>query len=80
MIKTSCVIGLGAYLAKDEFKKSYSAMKAATYFSADEVGGDSVKELMNFIKNKTPIPFVTAVDATIVTKANYIKVMGDAAK
>lgn len=23
------VIGLGAYLAKDEFKKSYSAMKAA---------------------------------------------------
>jgi len=78
--KTSCVIGLGAYLAKDEFKKSYSAMKAATYFSSDDVGATSTKELMNFIKNKTAIPDVTAVDATVVTKENYVKVMGAASK
>jgi len=78
--KNSCVVGLGGYLAKDEFKKSYSAMKAATYFSSNDIGGTSVKELMDNIQNKTEIPEVKAVDAVIVTKDNYEKVMGDAAK
>lgn len=78
--KTSCVIGLGAYLAKDEFKKSYSAMKAATYFSSNDVGGTSAKLLMDYILNKKEIPAETAVDAVIVTKENYQKVMGDSAK
>lgn len=78
--KDSCVIGLGAYLAKDEFKKTYSAMKAATYFSSDAVGGTSAKLLMDYILNKKAIPAETAVDAEVVTKDNYQKVMGDAAK
>ena len=54
--KTSYVIGLGGYLAKDEFKKDYSAMKAAAYFSSDAVGSTSAKVLMDFINNKTEIP------------------------
>ncbi|WP_273326434.1 arabinose ABC transporter substrate-binding protein [Vallitalea guaymasensis] len=74
--KDSCVIGLGAYLAKGEFKKEYSAMKAATYFSAQAVGGDSAKFLIEHIKNGTEIPMEHAVDAIIVTKDNYKEVMG----
>ncbi|MBU2701906.1 L-arabinose transport system substrate-binding protein [Sporomusaceae bacterium BoRhaA] len=74
--KSSCVIGLGGYLAKDEYKKPYSAMKAATYFSSDDVGGISVKLLINNILQKTEIPMETAVDAKIVTPDNYKEVMG----
>ncbi|SHI78934.1 arabinose ABC transporter substrate-binding protein [Propionispora hippei] len=74
--KSSCVIGLGGYLAKDEFKKEYSAMKAATYFSSDAVGGTSVKVLMNYILKKEEMPMETAVDAAIVTKDNYKQIMG----
>ncbi len=77
--KESCVIGLGAYLAKDEFKKSYSAMKAATYFSSDDVGGNSAKLMMDKILNGKEIPMETAVDAKVVTKDNYKEVMGNAA-
>lgn len=77
--KDSCVIGLGAYLAKDEFKKSYSAMKAATYFSSDDVGGNSAKLMMDKILNGKDIPMETAVDAKVVTKENYKEVMGNAA-
>jgi L-arabinose transport system substrate-binding protein len=37
------VVGLGAYMAKDEWKKEgTSAMKAAAYFSSDSVGTGSV--------------------------------------
>ena len=78
--KTAYVSGLGGYLAKDEFKKGYSAMKTAAYFSSDDVGGTSAKELMEFILNKKPIPDKVAVDATMVTKDNYVKIMGDASK
>ncbi len=78
--RESCVVGLGAYLAKDEFKKEYSAMKAAAYFSAQDVGGTSAKELMEFILNGTEIPMNVAVDAKMVTKENYEELMGAAAK
>lgn len=74
--KESCVIGLGAYLAKDEFKKPYSAMKAATYFSSDDVGGTSAKILMNKILKGEEMPQETAVDAKVVTKDNYKEIMG----
>lgn len=77
--KQSCVIGIGAYLAKDEFKKGYSAMKAATFFSAKAVGGDSAKLMMDKILNGKEIPAETAVDAVVVTKDNYKQVMGDEA-
>lgn len=78
--KESVVIGLGAYLAKDEFKKEYSAMKAATFFSSDAVGGTSAELLMNKITKGEEIPLETAVDALIVTKDNYKEIMGKAAE
>ncbi|HOP02032.1 MAG TPA: substrate-binding domain-containing protein [Flexilinea sp.] len=78
--KDACVVGLGGYLAKDEFKKEGgSAMKAASYFSSDAVGTTSVKILLDIIAGKE-VPMETAVDAIMVTPENYIEVMGDAAK
>lgn len=78
--KDSCVIGLGAYLAKDEWKKSDDvAMKAACYFSADSIGGASAEMLINFINNGTEMPESTAVPATVCTPENYKEVMGAAA-
>lgn len=77
--KGSCVIGLGGYLAKDEFKKAGgSCMKAAAYFSSDSVGAGSVSVLLKSIKGEK-VPLETAVDAIIVTPANYKQVMGSAA-
>ncbi len=78
--KDSCVIGLGAYLAKDEWKKSDDvAMKAACYFSADSIGGASAEMLINYINNGTEMPESTAVPATVCTPENYKEVMGKAA-
>lgn len=74
--KTSIAIGLGGYLAKDEFEKDYSAMKAATYFSSQAVGETSVEILMNYIINGTEMTEKTAVPAIIVTPDNYKEVMG----
>jgi len=77
--KTSCVVGLGGYMAKDEFKKEAgSPMKAAAYFSSDSVGAGSVKVLLDIIAGKD-VPLETAVDAIIVTPENYVEVMGAAA-
>lgn len=36
--ENACVVGAGAYVAKDEFKKSNSCLKADAYFSAEECG------------------------------------------
>lgn len=78
--KTSCVVGLGAYLAKDEWKKSTDVcMKASCYFSADSIGGASAEMLINYIKNGTEMAESTAVPAIVVTPENYKEVMGDAA-
>lgn len=77
--KTSCVIGLGAYLAKDEFKKEGgSCVKAATYFSSDSIGAGSVEVLLKLI-NGEDVDMETAVPAIVVTPENYVEVMGDAA-
>ncbi len=77
--KNACVVGLGAYLAKDEFKKANgSPMKAATYFSSDSVGAGSVQVLLDKISGKE-VQQETAVSAEIVTSENYKQVMGAAA-
>jgi len=77
--KTACVVGLGAYLAKDEYKKAGgSPMKAATYFSSDSIGAGSIKVLLDKIAGKD-VPNETAVAAVIVTPENYKEVMGAAA-
>lgn len=70
------VVGLGGYMAKDEFKKEGgSCVKASAYFSAQSVGAGSVQILLDLIAGKTP-EMETAVDATVVTKDNYKEVMG----
>mgnify|MGYP000921566927 CR=1 FL=1 len=76
----ACVVGLGAYMAKDEFKKEGgSAMKAAAYFSSDSVGAGSVKVLLDMIAGKE-VSQETAVDAVVVTPDNYKEIMGKAAE
>lgn len=76
----ACVVGLGAYMAKDEFKKEGgSCMKASAYFSADSVGAGSVNVLLDIIAGKEPV-METAVDAIVVTPETYKEVMGAAAE
>lgn len=74
--ENACVVGLGAYMAKDEFKKEGgSCMKAAAYFSSESVGAGSVAVLLDIIEGKEPA-METAVDAAVVTPENYVEVMG----
>jgi len=76
----ACVVGLGGYLAKDEWKKEgASAMKAAAYFSSDSVGRGSIAVLLRIIEGGE-VEMRTAVDAIIVTPENYKEVMGPAAE
>lgn len=77
---TCCVVGLGAYMAKDEWNAdgAASGMKAATYFPAESVGAGSVKVLLEIINGGNP-PMSTAVDAYVVTPENYKEIMGPAA-
>ncbi|WP_333651897.1 arabinose ABC transporter substrate-binding protein [Lacrimispora sp.] len=80
--KDGCVVGLGGYLAKDEWNNKGAdgtSMKAAAYFSSDSVGAGSVKVLYDVIAGKE-VPMETAVDAVIVTPENYKEVMGKAAE
>ncbi|HNW87612.1 MAG TPA: substrate-binding domain-containing protein [Candidatus Limiplasma sp.] len=78
--KDACVVGLGAYMAKDEWKKEGgSAMKAAAYFSSDSVGAGSVAVLLDMIAGKD-VAQETAVDAIVVTPDTYKDVMGAAAE
>ena len=77
--KDACVVGLGAYMAKDEWKKEgTSAMKASAYFSSDSVGRGSVAVLLDLIAGKE-VKQETAVDAIVVTPETYKDVMGAAA-
>lgn len=72
----SCVVGLGAYMAKDEWKKEgESAMKAAAYFSSLSVGAGSIEVLLQIIDGQE-VTMETAVDAIVVTPETYVEVMG----
>ena len=72
----SCVVGLGAYMAKDKWKKEgESAMKAAAYFSSLSVGAGSVEVLLQIIDGQE-VTMETAVDAIVVTPETYVEVMG----
>ncbi len=78
----ACVVGLGAYMAKDEWNNKGAdgtCMKAAAYFSSDSVGVGSVDVLYALINGEEP-PMETAVDAIVVTPENYKEVMGAAAE
>ncbi len=76
--KDACVVGLGAYMAKDEWNNKGAdgtAMKASAYFSSESVGAGSVEVLFGLI-NGDEVPESTAVDAIVVTPENYKEVMG----
>ena len=76
--KDACVVGLGAYMAKDEWNNKGAdgtAMKAAAYFSSESVGAGSIEVLFDLIDGKE-VPEATAVDAVVVTPENYKDVMG----
>ncbi len=78
----ACVVGLGAYMAKDEWNDKGAdgtCMKAAAYFSSDSVGKGSVEVLMQII-NGEEVALETAVDAVVVTPETYKDVMGAAAE
>lgn len=75
--KNSVAVGMGAYLAKDEYKKG-SAMKAAPFFSDVAIGEGSVKALFDLI-DKKDVQLENAVDAVMTTPDNYKDVMGSEA-
>ncbi len=78
----ACVVGLGAYMAKDEWNDKGAdgtCMKAAAYFSSDSVGQGSVDVLMKVIAGED-VDMETAVDAVVVTPETYKDVMGAAAE
>lgn len=79
--KDSCVIGLGAYLAKDEWNAGKDVcMKASCYFSADSIGATAIQNLYDYIVDGKEIEKETAVPATVCTPENYKDVMGKAAE
>ncbi len=73
----ACVVGLGAYMAKDEWNANGAdtAMKASAYFPASAVGRGSIEVLLGII-NGEEVPLETAVDAVVVTPETYKDVMG----
>ena len=81
LAEDSGVMGLGAYLAKDEWNQhgSDSGMVAAAFFSAEAIGTIAAEMLLNYILHGTPMVPETAVPAIIVTPYNYREIMGAAA-
>ena len=80
--KDACVVGLGAYMAKDEWNNKGAdgtCMKASAYFSADSVGAGSVEVLLDMIAGKD-VEMERAVDAVVVTPETYKEVMGSYAE
>lgn len=78
----ACVVGLGAYMAKDEWNNKGAdgtCVKASAYFSADSVGAGSVEVLLGMI-NGEEVEMETAVDAVVVTPEDYKDVMGSYAE
>lgn len=74
----ACVVGLGGYMAKDEWNNKGAegtCMKASAYFSAEGVGEGSVNVLLDMIAGNEPA-METAVDAVVVTPETYKEVMG----
>ena len=74
----ACVVGLGAYMAKDEWNDKGAegtCMKASAYFSSLQVGEGSVNVLMQILNGEEP-DMETAVDAIVVTPDDYKEVMG----
>ncbi len=88
--KAATVVGLGGYLAKDEFKKDFSSFKAAAYIKASEDGKIAGNAAMDWYE-KDIIPYseykkdgedfgVYPFGAIMVEESTYQEIMGDDAK
>lgn len=88
--KNACVVGMGAYLAVDEFKKDYSCFKAATYYDPVEDGTIAATAAMKWYTDGV-VPYseykkdgeefgVYPFGAVMVDTTNYEEIMGVAAK
>jgi L-arabinose transport system substrate-binding protein len=84
--KNATVVGLGAYLAKDEFKKAYSCFKAAAYLVTEDDGTIAGNAAMDWVL-KGLVPYakyavsgaqygIYPFGATMVDASNYKSVMG----
>ena len=87
--KNAIVAGVGGYLAKDEFKKDYSAFKATAYIDPVLDGTIAATAAMDWIQKGT-VPYsdykkagadfgVYPFSATMVDRTNYQQIMGAAA-
>ena len=87
--KAAIVIGVGGYLAKDEFKKEFSCFKATAYIDPVLDGTIAANAAMDWIEKGT-VPYaeyakdgaafgVYPFSATMVDATNYVEIMGAAA-
>ncbi|MDR0584086.1 MAG: substrate-binding domain-containing protein [Treponema sp.] len=87
--RNAIVAGVGGYLAKDEFKKSYSAFKATAYIDPVLDGTLAANAAMDWIE-KGAVPYseykkpgaafgVYPFSATMVDAKNYREIMGASA-
>ncbi len=85
----ACVVGAGAYIAKEEFKKDFSCFKAAAYFSSTVTGQEEAKAACEFLKDGKEIfgeyhdtiegdnEFgIFPLGGMMVDPTNYVEVMG----
>jgi L-arabinose transport system substrate-binding protein len=87
--RNAIVVGVGGYLAKDEFKKSYSAFKATAYIDPVLDGTLAGNAAMDWIEKGT-VPYseykksgaafgVYPFSATMIDAKNYREIMGASA-
>ncbi|MBD7911223.1 MULTISPECIES: arabinose ABC transporter substrate-binding protein [Clostridium] len=71
LAESAVVVGVGGYVAKDEFQKQNSPLIASAYISATEVGEIAAEKLIeNLLLNKK-IPDKYLVNDKIITRDNY---------
>lgn len=87
--KNAIVIGVGGYLAKDEFKKEFSCFKATAYIDPVLDGTIAANAAMDWIE-KGAVPYdeykqeglefgVYPFSATMIDATNYVEIMGESA-
>lgn len=71
LAKNAVAVGVGGYVAKDEFQKENSPLIASAYISATEVGQIAAQELMEKLLEGKNIPDKYLVTDKIITKDNW---------
>lgn len=74
--QNAAVVSIGGTLAVDEFRREYSALKAASYYSPEKIGAQSVQILMDYLEHQEPMPQKQLFNAVIITKDNYQEMTG----